>query len=249
LAEDNPTNQKVARRILERMGHRVDTAGNGLEAVEAVRLLPYDVVLMDVQMPDMDGLDATRAIRAMAPPRGAIPIVAMTANVLGDIAERCRAAGMNGYVAKPFRLRELVAALARWSDGQPFAPLADASATNAPVIDRLMIDELVDHMGSDDTAQVLGDAARALPERVRRVEEARANAATLARAAHDLASTAATAGLIELSSLGQRVERLCAEGDFQGAQSAARDAPAALARALAALDSAKVALTASGSPA
>ncbi|MSP88558.1 MAG: hypothetical protein EXQ92_07050 [Alphaproteobacteria bacterium] len=84
-------------------------------------------------------------------------------------------------------------------------------------IDRLMIDELVEHIGEDDAAQVLGDAARALPERARRVEATREDTEKLARSAHDLASTAATVGLIELSSLGQRIERLCAAGDFPGA--------------------------------
>lgn len=125
----------------------------------------------------------------------------------------------------------------RWSNEPPSAPSADAPAMDTPVIDRLMIDELVEHIGSDDTAQVLSDAARALPERARRIEANRTNAAMLARAAHDLASTAATAGLIELSSLGQKIEQFCANGELDHAHATALEISAALARALTALDS------------
>jgi CheY-like chemotaxis protein len=110
LAEDNAVNQKLALRILEQMGYRADVASNGLEAVESVERQPYDVILMDVQMPDMDGLDATRKIRtltAITQPH----IVAMTANALEGDREMCIAAGMNDYISKPVRVHELVEAL------------------------------------------------------------------------------------------------------------------------------------------
>ncbi len=106
LAEDNVVNQKVALRILERFGYRADVANNGVEAVDAIRRLPYDVVFMDVHMPEMDGLEATRRICAEWPetrPR----IIAMTANATDGDREKCLASGMDGFISKPVRIEEL----------------------------------------------------------------------------------------------------------------------------------------------
>ena len=111
LAEDNLVNQKLALRLLSQMGYRPDVAANGIEAVEAVQRQSYDVVLMDVQMPEMDGLDATREIvrrNGLAKPR----IVAMTANAMQGDREECLAAGMDDYITKPIRVDALVGALA-----------------------------------------------------------------------------------------------------------------------------------------
>jgi CheY-like chemotaxis protein len=110
LAEDNQVNQKLALRILEQMGYRADIASNGIEAVESIERQTYDVILMDVQMPEMDGLDATRNIRklqAVTQPH----IIAMTANAMEGDREMCLAAGMDDYVSKPIRVNELVEAL------------------------------------------------------------------------------------------------------------------------------------------
>ena len=110
LAEDNAVNQKLALRILEQMGYRADVASNGIEAVESIERQIYDVILMDVQMPEMDGLDATRSIRHLkqvTQPH----IIAMTANAMEGDREMCIAAGMNDYVSKPIRVNELVEAL------------------------------------------------------------------------------------------------------------------------------------------
>jgi GAF domain-containing protein/DNA-binding response OmpR family regulator len=109
LAEDNQVNQKLALRLLEQMGYRADVASNGLEAVESVKRQPYDVILMDVQMPEMDGLDATRIIRELDVRQPYI--VAMTANAMQGDREMCLEAGMEFYVAKPIRVPELVSAL------------------------------------------------------------------------------------------------------------------------------------------
>jgi CheY-like chemotaxis protein len=111
LAEDNVVNQKLALRLLQQMGYRADLASNGLEAIESLERQPYDVVLMDVQMPEMDGLEATRRI-VQRWPNGARPrIVAMTANAMQGDREACLAAGMDDYVTKPIRVEALVAAL------------------------------------------------------------------------------------------------------------------------------------------
>jgi len=113
LVEDNVVNQKLALRLLERMGYRADLAANGLEAIEALRRQPYDVVLMDVQMPEMDGLEATRAIYREWPRQQRPRIIAMTANVMKEDREACLAAGMDDYIGKPIQVEELVRALSQ----------------------------------------------------------------------------------------------------------------------------------------
>jgi CheY-like chemotaxis protein len=113
LAEDNVVNQKLAMRLLGQMGYRADLASNGIEAVESVARQTYDVVLMDVQMPEMDGLDASRRITAQWPQGKRPRIVAMTANAMESDRALCMAAGMDDYVAKPIRVEQLVEALLR----------------------------------------------------------------------------------------------------------------------------------------
>ena len=111
LAEDNLVNQKLAMRLLQQMGYSADLASNGIEAIESIERQPYDVVLMDVQMPEMDGLEASRRITAKYKPQGRPRIVAMTANAMQGDREACLAAGMDDYVTKPIRVDALVQAL------------------------------------------------------------------------------------------------------------------------------------------
>jgi CheY-like chemotaxis protein len=111
LAEDNVVNQKLAMRLLQQMGYRADLASNGIEAIECCERQAYDVVLMDVQMPEMDGLEASRRITAKWPPGKRPRIVAMTANAMQGDREECLAAGMDDYVTKPIRVDALVEAL------------------------------------------------------------------------------------------------------------------------------------------
>ncbi|MBN1657620.1 MAG: response regulator [Anaerolineae bacterium] len=120
LVEDNAINQKVVLQLLERLGYRADVAANGLEALDALRRQGYDLVLMDVQMPEMDGLEATRLIMQEWPAERRPRIVAMTANAMAEDRAACLAAGMDDYLAKPIRVEELIRALSR------SAPLAAA---------------------------------------------------------------------------------------------------------------------------
>lgn len=114
LAEDNPVNQKVAIHMLSRLGHRVDLAGNGHEVLVALERMHYDIILMDVQMPEMDGLETTRRIRAGAPVCGAAPwIIALTANAVEGDRQSCLNAGMDDYLSKPFKIDELAGVLLR----------------------------------------------------------------------------------------------------------------------------------------
>ena len=131
VAEDNRTNQMVARTMLSNVGHTVDVAANGEEAVKAVRTFPYDAVLMDVQMPEMDGLEATRHIRKMAGREGAVPIIALTANVLKETQEKCLAAGMTAFLSKPYNIEDLQETLARVTEERRDAVVTADAADGA----------------------------------------------------------------------------------------------------------------------
>jgi CheY-like chemotaxis protein len=115
LADDNAINQKVAVTMISKLGYRADPAANGLEALAAVKRQHYDIIFMDVQMPEMDGLEATRQIRAHAAAEGGRGpwIIALTANAMQDDRDLCLAAGMDDYVTKPFKLPDITAALER----------------------------------------------------------------------------------------------------------------------------------------
>ena len=120
LAEDNAFNQKLFLQLLAKGGHRVTAVANGREAVEAAANGGFDVVLMDMQMPVMDGLEAAQAIRRLPPPAGTVAIVALTANAMRDSIDRCLAAGMDDHVSKPVDRTRLELALARnLRGGQP----------------------------------------------------------------------------------------------------------------------------------
>ena len=113
IAEDNPINQRLAAKLLEKQGHTVALAANGREAIDAWRAGRYDLILMDVQMPEVDGFAATRAIRECETGTGGrIPIIALTAHTLQGDRERCLEAGMDAYVTKPIRPEELAEAMA-----------------------------------------------------------------------------------------------------------------------------------------
>ncbi len=137
VVEDNKINQLLICKLLDKKGHRVDVAANGIEAVEAVRARPYDLVLMDIQMPEMDGIEATQAIRALPEEAAKLPIIAMTANALKGDREKYLAAGMTDYLSKPIAPAKLFAAIARAAGrGMASAPIAGGSASPAQRVQR-----------------------------------------------------------------------------------------------------------------
>jgi signal transduction histidine kinase/DNA-binding response OmpR family regulator/HPt (histidine-containing phosphotransfer) domain-containing protein len=222
LAEDNVVNQKLALRLLEQMGYRADVAANGLEAIAALERQPYDLVLMDVQMPEMDGLEASREITRRWPdkhPR----IVAMTANAMQGDRELCLAAGMDDYMSKPIRVEELMAALERGSASEPDARAGAGSGrapdrTSAPVLDRAAFEQLRAAMGAgfeellstfvEDSRELVGTMRRSLGTK---------DADAFRRAAHSLKSNAASFGAMTLSALAKDLETLARSGSLDGA--------------------------------
>jgi PAS domain S-box-containing protein len=233
LAEDNAMNQKVALRLLERLGYAADVVANGLEAIEAVERSTYDVVLMDVQMPELDGLDASRRICERRPPGERPRIVAMTANALPEDREACFAAGMDDYVAKPIRPDALAEALKRV---KPRPAARDAGVQ----LDGPAIESLREVGGDDFLAEVidtfLADAPTLLQAAHRAIAES--DDAELRRAAHTLKSNGATLGAAEFAELCRTLEQHAKEGRLaEGPRLLARveEAYRALADALAAL--------------
>jgi CheY-like chemotaxis protein len=131
LVEDNLVNQKVAKHMIERWGWRVDIAANGQEGLDAVQRKHYDLVLMDCQMPEVDGFQATEEIRAMSGPLAEIPIVAMTANAMEGDRDRCLEAGMDDYITKPIVGAELMRVLNRYAIGTPQSATSQSTGSQS----------------------------------------------------------------------------------------------------------------------
>ena len=227
LAEDNVVNQKVALRMLERMGYRADVAANGLEVLEALERQRYDVVLMDVQMPEIDGMEATRRIHERWPAGQRPRIIAMTAHALSGDQERCLEAGMDDYISKPVRMEELMGALERC---QPLSGCADGSAkvlktaiqttaagSSAAAIDPAVLEGFRGMMGESASELItlfLEDTLELLAKMWESVAEG--DAETLQRAAHTLKGNSATLGAMRLSGLCKELEFMGREGKLEG---------------------------------
>jgi CheY-like chemotaxis protein/HPt (histidine-containing phosphotransfer) domain-containing protein len=228
LAEDHVTNQKLALLTLDRLGYRADVAANGLEVLSALKSQPYDVILMDMQMPEMDGLEATRRIRQIWPGETGPRIIAMTANVTKEDRQACMDAGMNDYLAKPIRVHELVAALNKAlslttgavptadefrSRTQP-RPVSQSLSISSPdpSFDPTAIDKLLNLVGGNQSAlselisSYLDDTSN-LIDNLRHALETN-DAELLRRAGHTMKSSSRDFGAMLLSRLGKQLEEL-----------------------------------------
>ncbi len=224
VAEDNAVNQKLALRLLAQMGYRADVAGNGIEALQALERQPYDVVLMDVQMPEMDGLEASRQMCARWAREARPRIVAMTANAMQGDREMCLDAGMDDYLSKPIRVNELVDALNRCRrltngdvavkpEGEP------VMATNA--IDQSVFDQLVATAAGDTAfvAELIDTYLVDSPKLIAQMRDALAvnDCDVFRRAAHSLKSTSANFGAMTLSGQAKELEMMAKQGTLAGA--------------------------------
>ena len=206
LAEDNAVNQEVAATMLRKRGHTVDVVSNGLEAVKAVAATSYDVVLMDIQMPEMDGFAATKVIRAT--PGGAdLPIIALTAHALSGERERCLANGLNGYIPKPFSPHELFAVVEGFGEAPRL--LKAAGEVVAPTIDLDGFRRAMRDAGAEDAVDgILAIFAQQVPERMAALVAAvdAADPLGISRAAHAFRSPAAAIGAVSLAGVLKEIE-------------------------------------------
>jgi CheY-like chemotaxis protein len=223
VAEDNPTNQSLIRALLERMGHAVDVVGHGGEAVAAVQCRSYDLVLMDVQMPKMDGVAATRAIRGLPGPVCGVPIIALTANALTGQSEEYLGAGMSDYLAKPIDNAALVAMLERWGGIAADAP----AAAGEPHPLAQLLAQLGQERLQTLVAAYVADAKSRF-ERIR-VFAGEPDLAAIARETHDMAGTLGNLGADRVVTLARRLNLVCKQGETEALNSLIAELGGALA--------------------
>ena len=225
LAEDNPANQRVIRAILRSAGLQVDLASNGQEAVEAVGKLPYDIVLMDISMPLMDGMEATRAIRDMEGVNSQVPIVALTAHALKGDRERFIASGMNDYLTKPIDKSAILRCIYRWTSNKSDrkagtdAHQVDTISTEYSVdqvtyVDEAVLQQLVRDTSAEIVPELLLGYIEDTHERLRQIESAvsQTDATKLELEVHTLGSSAGAHGNTALLELARVIEGLCRQG-------------------------------------
>ena len=225
LAEDNQVNQLLATRIFKKLGHHVTVVSNGREAVSAVQAGQFDLVAMDVQMPEMDGLNATAAIRACEKAAGThVPIMAMTAHAMKGDRERCLAAGMDGYTSKPIRIGELEHAITR--------VVSLSKSAEPPVPEETRGDGFIDRAallaGVDGNRRLLRDLVRLFladyPQGLAEIKEAirRGDAAALRIAAHTLKGSVGNFAARKAFAAAQLLEIMGRDGDFDKAGEACK---------------------------
>jgi PAS domain S-box-containing protein len=238
LVEDNEINQQVAREILEQAGVTVDIAGNGVQAIAALDVHVYDAVLMDVQMPVMDGYEATRQLRTEER-FATLPIIAMTANAMSGDREKSLESGMNDYVTKPINPSQVFAALARWvtpADPKPMMPARASHRTGAtgatiietgeprpwPELPGISIEDGLTRVGNNRSLyqKLLGQFRASNEETVANIRAALAvdDLAKAARLAHTVKGVAANLGADELAAVGEELERALKQMQTDGVE-------------------------------
>jgi two-component system, sensor histidine kinase and response regulator len=240
LAEDNIVNQKLAVRLLEKRGHKVVVVGNGREALAALTHRSYDLVLMDVQMPEMDGISATTLLREREELTGAHQVViAMTALVMKNDRERCLAAGMDGYLAKPIRAQELDEVLESRMVQQTTSQRIE-SAIPAHGQSSINVDELLERLDGDRTflAELTELFREDYPRQLGAIHQAiqRNDATGVKQASHALKGALSNLAASEAREVAANLERLGVSGDLASAGTALDGLEKELARTMDSLD-------------
>jgi CheY-like chemotaxis protein len=225
VAEDSPTNQLIARKNLEKAGHRVTIANNGLEAVEAAKSEAWDLVLMDVAMPEMDGLEATRTIRRAEEPSGAhVPIIATTAFATKDYQDKCMEAGMDGYVSKPVSVDELYATIEPFLAAKAAETATEPETDLIPAVDLDMALEVVG--GDQELLQAVSEMSLGeIPEQFKQLTAGVTNrdAAAVEAAAHRLKGVLSNLGGMLARDVAQTLETMGENGNLDGADRACQE--------------------------
>ncbi len=217
LAEDNVVNQKVAVRQLDKLGYHADVVANGREAIQALARIPYELVLMDCQMPEMDGYEATAQIRSLEGVASRTKIVAMTANALEGDRERCLSAGMDDYISKPVRAEELAKALERMFAASDRDRECDAPSVSPPVD----IDRVYESMGEEpeELHDILNTYLKEMSQNVAQLNAAieSGDVNKIGEIAHNCAGVSANCGMVAVVGPLRELERLGREGSVGGA--------------------------------
>jgi CheY-like chemotaxis protein/HPt (histidine-containing phosphotransfer) domain-containing protein len=225
LADDNPINQKVGLSVLNKLGYRADLANNGLEVLKALEAKVYDLIFLDVQMPEMDGLEASRLICERWPAGRRPCIIAMTGNALMGDREKCLAAGMDDYISKPVRIVELQAALEKWGPtkskrGDTTSFFRNTALPIEALLDQSLLAELR-AMPAEDGAPMLKELIELFldgaPERLNQLSQSLKDPAQLEFHAHAIKSMALNLGAKRLVQLAQKLEDLGRAGAIDGA--------------------------------
>ncbi|NCF29768.1 MAG: response regulator [Gammaproteobacteria bacterium] len=218
LAEDSTTNAMIAVTMLRKAGHSVDAVSDGLEAVEAARMLPYDVILMDVSMPELDGFQATARIRSLPGKTANIPIIAITANAMHGDRERCLAAGMNDYISKPIGKDELLDKAATWLEASVESSRGRSTHPSDAVFDDILevaaLQALIADTGKETATRAVSIFLVELRERLGRLSAAgtQLNYELLEKEAHAIKGSSSTFGAHKLERMAVELEEACRSG-------------------------------------
>jgi signal transduction histidine kinase/DNA-binding response OmpR family regulator len=222
LAEDNKINQQFAKILLNSAGHEIVLADNGHQAVDAVRGSKFDVVLMDIQMPELDGVQATRQIRALPEPMCNIPIIAMTAHAMAGAREECLAAGMNDYISKPIQSALLMAKLADITASGAEAPASpdrpiEAAGSDEAILDLKQLRELEGGLSPAAAREFVSLYLIDVEIHLKEIGQASGvgDVACISRAAHAIAGTSGNFGAARASAAARRLEWACRGSDHQ----------------------------------
>ncbi len=236
LADDNPINQKVGLSVLQKLGYRADIATNGLEVLQALEAKAYDVLFLDVQMPEMDGLEAARRICQRWPLEKRPRIIAMTGNALVGDREKCLEAGMDDYITKPVRVGDLQAALERWGTSSRARKtdtsfLARSKAwPSDQLLDQVIISELRDMPPSNGISmlqELIDLFLQAAPERIAQIHQSSANATQLSFHAHALKSMSLNLGAKYIVDVSRQLEEFGRVGNLAMVPALLKDLDAA----------------------
>jgi PAS domain S-box-containing protein len=228
VVEDNASNQLVAVGILRLLGYRADVASDGTEALDALDRVPYDAILMDCQMPEMDGFTATREIRRREGPGRHTPVIAMTAGASDSDRDQCLSAGMDDFLSKPVKPRDIDAMLARWVDAR------EAGTTGEPVLDRAVLDELRQLTPDGSLLADIVDAyLGTVPDHISQLKVAVAagDAGAVRQSAHRLRGESSAVGAVEVAALCRSLEEQSLAGHLDGAPALAASIASAFERA------------------
>ena len=243
VVEDNNVNQLVAIGQIQRLGHACVVASNGAEAIDLVAREPFDIVLMDIQMPDMDGYEATRRIRQLPPSKREVPVIALTAHALAGEREKCIAAGMNDYLAKPVSLEQLGAVVRLWSgrDSREGAAAPDVmEADDSYVLDRERVSSFLAISRSQDgfLEGLVRTFREDVPARIDALRSAAKNGDTndLALAAHAMKSSSGSVGAKRMYTMAASLETNARAGRLDGADAAIEQLAAEFRRVIVAYD-------------